>query len=38
LRASASTYLFRSEDSLTQRTSFGPSFALRLAIGAGFRL
>ncbi len=37
LRASASTYLFRSEDSQTQRTSFSPSFALRLALGAGFR-
>jgi hypothetical protein len=37
LRGSASTYLFRTEDSLTQRTSFGPSFALRFALGAGFR-
>ncbi len=36
-RGSASTYLFRSEDSQTQRSTFGPSFALRLAVGAGYR-
>ena len=35
---SASTYLFRTEDSITQRSSFGPSFALRLALGFGLRL
>jgi hypothetical protein len=38
LLCSASTYLLRSEDSATSRKSFGPSFALQLALGAGFRL
>jgi hypothetical protein len=38
LLGSASTYLFRSEDSATARSSFGPSFALRAAIGIGLRL
>lgn len=35
---SASTYLFRTQDSVTRRTSFGPSFAVRLALGIGVRL
>jgi len=38
LLGSASTYLLRRDDSTTSRTSFGPSFALQVAIGAGFRL
>ncbi len=38
LLGSASTYLFRSEDSATSRSSFGPTFALRVAMGAGVRL
>jgi hypothetical protein len=38
LLCSASTYLLRSEDSATSRRSFGPSFALQLGLGAGFRL
>jgi hypothetical protein len=38
LLGSASTYLLRSEDSTTSRSSFGPSFALRMSVGAGFRL
>ncbi|HWE24600.1 MAG TPA: caspase family protein [Myxococcales bacterium] len=35
---SASTYLMRTEDPATAQSSFGPSFAIRTAIGAGFRL
>ncbi|MCA1827386.1 MAG: caspase family protein [Myxococcales bacterium] len=35
---SASTYLFRTQESATQRSSFGPSFALRIALGFGLRL
>ena len=38
LLGSASTYLLRREDSTTARASFGPSFAVQVAIGAGFRL
>jgi hypothetical protein len=38
LSGSAATFLFNSEDSTTQRSSFGPSFALRTALGVGFRL
>ena len=38
LLGSASTYLLRSQDSATSRSSFGPSFALRMALGAGYRL
>jgi len=38
LSAAASTYLLRSEDSTTSRTSFGPSFAVRFSAGGGFRL
>jgi hypothetical protein len=38
LLGSASTYLLSSESSATSRASFGPSFALRFALGAGFRL
>jgi hypothetical protein len=34
----AATYLFRVQDSGDGTTSFGPSFALRVAAGAGFRL
>ena len=36
--AAASTYFFRREDPLTQQASFGPSFALRLGFGFGWRL
>jgi hypothetical protein len=35
---SGTTYLFRSEDPATTTSSFAPSFALRMAIGAGYRL
>jgi Caspase domain len=35
---SASTYLFRSESSATGQAVFGPSFALRVGVGAGMRL
>lgn len=38
LAGSASTYLLRTQDSITSRTSFGASFALRMSLGAGFRL
>jgi len=38
LLGAGSTFLFRSEDSTTSRSSFGPSFALRISFGAGFRL
>jgi hypothetical protein len=38
LTGSAATYLFRTEDSLTSKTSFGPSFAVRTALGVGLRL
>jgi caspase domain-containing protein len=38
LLGSAPTYLLRSEDSATARPSFGPSFALRVAMGVGLRL
>jgi len=38
LSASAATYLFRVEDSADRTSSFGPSFAMRFAAGAGFRL
>jgi hypothetical protein len=38
LLGSASTYLLRSEESATSRSSFGPSFALRVGMGAGVRL
>lgn len=34
----AATYLLNKEDSATGTSSFGPSFALRAAIGFGFRL
>jgi len=37
LSASAATYLFRVEDSADRTTSLGPSFAIRFALGAGFR-
>lgn len=32
------TYLFRTESTVTGRSSFGPSFAPRVALGAGVRL
>ena len=35
---SGSTFLFRSENSLTGRASFAPSFAIRTSLGVGFRL
>jgi hypothetical protein len=35
---SASTYLLRTADPGTSQSSFGPSFAVRTAVGAGFRL
>ena len=38
LLGSASTYLLSSESSTTPGSSFGPSFALRVSIGAGYRL
>jgi hypothetical protein len=38
LSAAAATYLFRVEDSADRTSSFGPSFAMRFAAGAGFRL
>jgi hypothetical protein len=38
LLGSGSTFLFRSQDTATSRASFGPSFALRVAAGAGLRL
>src|SRR5256886_1329368 len=34
----ASTYLLKSESSGTPGSSFGPSFAVRVSIGAGYRL
>ena len=37
-QVSGATFLFRSTDSATSRTSFGPSFALRTALGVGLRL
>jgi hypothetical protein len=37
LRGTASTYLFRTEDAQSQRSSLQPSFALRAALGAGAR-
>lgn len=37
LRGSASTYLFRTEDSQTQGSSLVPSLAVRVALGAGVR-
>ncbi|HZX96224.1 MAG TPA: caspase family protein [Myxococcales bacterium] len=38
LAVSGATFLFRTQDSSTSRTSFGPSFALRASFGMGFRL
>ena len=38
LSTSAATYLYRLGDSADGSTSFGPSFAMRFALGAGFRL
>lgn len=38
LSLSGATFLFRSQDAATLRTSFGPSFAVRTALGLGWRL
>lgn len=38
LLGAGSTYLFRSEDSVTLSRSFRPSFALRASLGVGWRL
>ena len=38
LTGAAATYLLRSEDSATGRSSFGPTFALRTSLGIGLRL
>ena len=38
LIGAASTYLLKSESSQTSGSSFGPSFAVRFSIGAGYRL
>jgi hypothetical protein len=38
LLGAASTYLLRSETSTATSSSFGPSFAVRVSIGAGYRL
>jgi hypothetical protein len=38
LLGSASTYLMKSQDPVTSESSFGPSFALRMSLGAGYRL
>ena len=38
LLASTPTYLLRSESSTAAGSSFGPSFAVRLSFGAGYRL
>ena len=38
LGIAGATYLFKSEDTTTTADSFGPSFALRVALGFGFRL
>ena len=38
LLGSASTYLLSSESAAASGASFGPSFAVRLSIGAGYRL
>jgi hypothetical protein len=37
LSASGATYLFRSEDSASGRSTFGPSFAVLVALGLGYR-
>jgi len=38
LSTSAATYLYRLEDSADRTASLAPSFALRLALGAGWRM
>ena len=38
LSIAGATYLFKNESSATEATSFGPSFAIRLALGFGYRL
>jgi len=37
LTVAGATYLFKNESSATQATSFGPSFAVRVALGFGYR-
>ena len=37
LTVAGATYLFKSESSTTDATSFGPSFAVRVALGFGYR-
>ena len=37
LTVAGATYLFKNETSSTQTTSFGPSFAVRVALGFGYR-
>jgi hypothetical protein len=38
LSVAGATYLFRSQSTATEGSSFGPSFAPRIALGAGLRL
>jgi hypothetical protein len=38
LTVAGATYLFKNESSTTEATSFGPSFAVRVALGFGYRL
>jgi hypothetical protein len=37
LTVAGATYLFKNESSATETTSFGPSFAVRVALGFGYR-
>ena len=38
LTVAGATYLFKNENSSTETSSFGPSFAVRVALGFGYRL
>ena len=38
LAVSGATYLFKSEDTSNGQSSFGPSFAVRVGLGFGYRL
>ena len=38
LTVAGATYLFKNESTATETTSFGPSFAVRVALGFGWRL
>jgi hypothetical protein len=38
LNVSGATYLYKSEDTSTGQSSFGPSFAIRAGLGFGYRL